>query len=420
MDTSLLLERAQLLLEQNRYKDAETYIRQALEQDPDNDYILSMLGRCYINSRRYDEGIEVMQQAIAIDPNNSFCFYLLGFAYYQKNIAFAAKTNLQKAIQLNPYSPEYFGLLAHVLVEEREFEEALEKANEGLTLDADNITCLNARSVALNKLKRTEDAFETMSTALAQDPDNEVTHNVVGWNLLERGQHKEAASHFMEALRINPDYGNAKVGLKEALKSRIFLYKWLLQYSFWMHNKGRSMQVALPIVFYILFRVLVGLSKAGGSETGLTWLLIGIYLFVVVISWTIGSIANLVLLVHPLGKHALTVKEKWSAIASVSALAAGIVTMIISGLTNIGAGSPYEGNLFLAGMVCLSLALPLGLIHYPIRLQKGNKKQLFPLVLIGFGLLALLVFAVVPSASGAMFGIYGLAFLIYNWSGIFR
>lgn len=420
MDTSLLLERAQLLLEQNRYKDAETYIRQALEQDPDNDYILSMLGRCYINSRRYDEGIAVVQQAIAIDPNNSFCFYLLGFAYYQKSILVAAKTNLQKAIQLNPYSPEYFGLLAHVLIEERAFEEALEKANEGLALDADNITCLNARSVALNKLKRTEDAFETMSTALAQDPDNEVTHNVVGWNLLERGQHKEAASHFMEALRINPDYGNAKVGLKEALKSRIILYKWLLQYSFWTHNKGRKMQVALPIAFYVLFRVLVGLSKANGSETGLTWLLVGLYLFIVVTSWTIGSVANLVLLFHPLGKHALTVREKWSAIASVSAMVIGIATMILSGLTSIAAGSPYEGSLFLAGMICLSLALPLGLINYPIRLQKIPRKEWFPLGLIGFGLLTLLVFAVTPSAAVALFGIYGLAFLIYNWSGIVR
>lgn len=418
MDTALLLERAQLLLEQNRYKDAETYIRQALEQDPDNDYILSLLGRCYINSRRYDEGIEVVKQAIAIDPNNSFCFYLLGFAYYQKDVLIAAKTNLQKAIQLNPYAAEYFGLLAHVLVEERAFEEGLEKANEGLALNADNITCLNARSVALNKLKRKEDAYETMNTALAQDPENEVTHNVVGWNLLERGQHKEAATHFMEALRINPDYGHAKVGLKEALKSKILLYKWLLQYSFWVSNKGRSLRVALPIVFYIVFRVLVGLSQHKGTDTNITWLVVGLYMFIVVISWTINSIANFVLLFHPLGRHALTAKEKWSALTAVPAMLLGIGIMLLSGFTNMATGSAYEAGLIIAGMICLSLALPLGQITYPIRLQKQNRKEWFPVGLVGLGLLALVFFAVLPSAANPLFGVYGLAFLIYNWSGI--
>ncbi|RYZ27112.1 MAG: tetratricopeptide repeat protein, partial [Sphingobacteriales bacterium] len=44
MTTELLLERAQVLLEQNRYRDAETYILQALEKDPDNGYTLSLLG----------------------------------------------------------------------------------------------------------------------------------------------------------------------------------------------------------------------------------------------------------------------------------------------------------------------------------------------------------------------------------------
>lgn len=420
MDTSVLLERAQLLLEQARYKDAETYIRRALEQDPDNDYILSLLGRCYINSRRYDEGIEVVQQAIAVDPNNSFCFYLLGFAHYQKNNLPASKTNLQKAIQLNPYAAEYFGLLAHVLTEDKKFEAALDKANEGLALDADNITCLNARSVALNKLKRTEDAFETMSTALAQDPDNEVTHNVVGWNLLERGQHREATSHFMEALRLHPDYGNAKVGLKEALKSRIILYKWLLQYSFWINNQGRNMRVALPIIFYVVFRVLVGLSRNNGSETNLTWVLVAFYTFFVVISWTIGPIANLVLLFHPLGKHALTVKEKWSALTAVPAMLLGIVVMLLSQFTDMAKGSGFNDGLFFAGMICLSLALPLGQIGYPIRLRKENRKEWFPIGLVGFGLLTLFVFAVAPSVAGGLFICYGVAFLIYNWSGVFR
>ena len=233
INTGIILEQAQLLLDQGRSKDAEAKIKQALEQDPNNDFALSLLARCYFNSKQYEEGIKTIQRAISLDPEESFYFYLLGYGHYQRDRHFEAIENLKKAIRLHPYNAEYYGLLAFVLVSEKHFEAGLASANEGLAIEAENITCLNARAMALNKLKRTDDAIATMENALAQDPDNEFTHTTVGWNLLERGNHNEAAKHFREALRIDPMRQNAKSGLKEALKSKIPPYKWLLQYSFW-------------------------------------------------------------------------------------------------------------------------------------------------------------------------------------------
>src|SRR3954466_1702687 len=109
-----LLERAHLLLQQRRFKDAETTIRQLLEQEPRNDEALALLGRCYLNNNKIDEGIRAVKEAITIAPNTAFYFYLLGFGYYQKSIYDTASQNLWKGINLNPYEPEYFGLLAFV------------------------------------------------------------------------------------------------------------------------------------------------------------------------------------------------------------------------------------------------------------------------------------------------------------------
>jgi len=415
METQVMLDRANLLLQQKRYKDAETHIRQVLEQDPENDYALSLLARCYFDSKQYDKGIEAIQQGIAIGPNESFYFYLLAFGYYQKNNAAASIQNLTKAIELNPYIAEYFGLLAFVLIEQRRFEEGLQKANEGLALEADNLTCLNARSTALNKLKRTDDAIDTMNTALSHDPDNEVTHSTIGWNLLERGRHKDAQKHFMEALRINPNFSSARSGLKESLKSKLVLYRWLLQYSFWVHNKGRNFQVAVPIILYITFRVLISISEANKGTESIAWILGGIYIFIVVTSWTIGSIANFVLLFHPLGKHSLSNTEKWSAINSVSALVIGIAVMLLSGFAS---GTDYEGGAFLAGIICLSLALPLGQIEYPVQIKNQKWKAVYAVALIAVGLLAILIFAISPLNFMPLFVVYGIAFMIYNWAGL--
>ena len=167
-------------------------------------------------------------------------FIYLASVIIEKNDHAAAIENINKAVSMYPYAPEYYGMLSHIFIAEKNFRTALLKANEGLALDAENINCLNARSIALNKLKQTDAAIETMQNALAKDPENETTHATVGWNYLEKGKHKDAATHFREALRINPSSESAREGLKEALKSKIAPYRWILQYSFWINNKGKK------------------------------------------------------------------------------------------------------------------------------------------------------------------------------------
>jgi tetratricopeptide (TPR) repeat protein len=303
-----------------------------------------------------------------------------------------------------------------MLLDEKEFEQALDKANEGLELDPENLTCLNARSVALNKLKRTEDAIETMQNALAQDPDNEHTHATVGWNLLEKGRHREAETHFLEALRINPNFSNAQQGMKEAMKSKIPPYKWMLQYSFWMHNQGKGYQKAAPIFFYILFRILSGVFESNESTAGLGWIVGGLYILLMVTSWTINSIANVFLMFHPRGKYALTVSERWSSITAVSSLVLGISLLCLGAFTSVGARTDYA-DLFIPGMILVSLALPLSGVNYPVSFAQTTWKEKYTLGLAAAGIATLLVFAVAPAVSFPLFVLYGLAFIVYTWTG---
>jgi len=328
--------------------------------------------------------------------------------------------NLNRAIQLNPWHAEYYGLLSFVLLGDKKFTEALQKANEGLAAEAENITCLNARSMALNKLKKTDEAIATMQNALAQDPDSEFTHTTIGWNLLERGKHKEAAAHFREALRINPVLQNAQSGLKEALKSKIPPYKWLLQYSFWVNNQGKRLKTAMPIILYIVFRVLITIFRQNSATAGLVWVVAGIYLLFVIGSWTMNSIANFFLLFHPDGKYALSKSEKWSAITVVTAMLSGITILALALFTPLANGTRYEEGFFAAGLVCLSLALPLGEIDYPIRFSTNNKRNIFSLILAGTGLLSLLSVVFFPAQALIIMAVYGAGFLLYNWSGVLR
>ena len=416
----IILDQARLLLDQGRPKDAEVKIKQFLQREPDNHYALSLLTRCLYDRKQFDEGIAVIQNAISLAPIESFYFYLHAFGYYQKDNSFLAIDNLKKAISLNPYHAEYYGLLAFVLLGDKKFNDALGKANEGLAIEAENITCLNARAMALNKLKKTDEAMATMQNALAQDPDSEFTHTTVGWNFLERGKHQEAATHFREALRINPAMLNAQSGLKEALKSKIPPYKWLLQYSFWVNNQGKRLKSVMPIILYIAFRLLIIIFRQSSTTAGLAWVVAGIYLLFVIASWTMNSIASFFLLFHPDGKYALSNTEKWSSVSVVAAMLSGFIILGLALFSPLGRGTRYEDAFFAGGLVCLSLALPLGEINYPLQFKKTNKRNFFSLLLTGTGLLSLLCAIFFPAQALFIMGVYGAGFLLYNWSGVLR
>ncbi|WP_132055976.1 tetratricopeptide repeat protein [Pseudocnuella soli] len=419
VDTGVLLDRAGLLLAQGRAKDAEVAAREVLAQEPYNDAALALLGRCAFELGHIPDGMGFIREALAIRPEASFYYYLLAYGHYQQEQYAPALEHLETAVGLQPYVAEYYGMQAFVLLAQRQWEAALEKANEGLALEADNLTSLNARSRALNKLRRTDDAMETMQDALAVDPHSELTHLTVAWNYLEKGRHRDAQHHFRETLRLNPNNDGARSGLKEALKSNVAPYRWLLQYSFWLHNKGKKWQTAAPIILYVLFRVVSGALGASESTKGLVWIPVSVYLLLVVTSWTIGPICNFVLLFHPLGKHAVTLSERWSAISVVSALVAGLALLGVAQVPSVAAAVPENVSLELAGILLLTIAFPLGEMVFPLRWKGLLRRQRAAMLLVALGLVSVLgaLFApvLVPIAV-----VYGIGFILYSWTGIFR
>lgn len=414
-DVAPLLERANLLLAQGRPKDAEKQLADALRIEPENDYALGLLTRCKFDQKQYREGIEVIQRAIQLMPHEGYYFYLLAFGYYQLDSNNSALRYLKRAVELSPWSAEFFGLWGLVLLEEKNFEQALQKANEGLAVDPENITCLNVRSTALNKLKRVDDAIETMQDALEKDPENAYTHNTVGWNLLEKGRHKEAAEHFREALRLEPNLDGAREGLKQALKSKIPPYKWLLQYSFWINNKGKNARWAIPLGIYFGVQIISRLSRTGGENLATVGLVVGaLYLLFVITSWVINPLANFFLLFHKDGKYALSHREKNNAVCLIIALVSGLA-LVLTGLLMPGGSEPV----MLAGLVTMSLGLPLGHMDFPISLKGNRPVQWFSIGLVLLGFVAIAFSLAESQAATGLLYAYLAGFVLYTWASVF-
>ena len=411
------IERANLLLKQGRVNDAISQVKSALQLNPDNDEALAMYARCFFDKKEIDEGIKTTLRAIAINPDNHYYYYLLAFGFYRKNKNVEAIEHLHTSIRLNPFFCECYGLLSHIYCEEKQFKNALQKANEGLIIDSENISCLNGRAVALNKLKRTDEAIETMQQALAQDPDNDFTHSTVGWNYLEKGKNKVAGDHFREALRINPNNNNARHGLKEALKSKIPPYRWLLQYSFWLNNKGKKARWIIPVVLYLIVKLFSSVLENNSNTEAIGGTLMGIYLLFVVTTWLINPLANFFLLFHKDGKYAINTSEKWTAITVVSTLIMGIILCCIAFISIPG---KVDSKWMIAAIAFWAMALPLGSVEYPLSFRSTSVKNKLSLLLISLGLFTIL-FSFINVDIAIIIGLIFIVMLVItSWINIFK
>lgn len=410
------LARAEVLIQQGRLRDAEKEVRQALHADPQSHKALATLGRVYIDGKRPAEGIPLISQAIGLCPDEDYYLYLRAFGYYQLNLHTAAEQDVMQAIALNPWNAGYFALHAFILVETRRFSEALAKANEGLMVDAADINCLNAQSIALVKLNRLQDAEANIKFTLHTAPDNDAVHLNAGYSYLEKGRHRDAAHHFRETLRLNPGSEAAREGLKDALRSKIAPYRWMLQYSFWLQNKGRNMQIAFLIGIYIGFRLLFSLADYVPKWLGVIFVVLFVlYVVAALLSWVLKPVANLFLSVHPEGRYALTPAERTSSLLVGGAIAAGLLTALVY------AAWPVKNDqtvlILLAAGVLASMAIPLSYIQFPLRQYLGSYKQWAGYLAVLLGITGLML---LPAYGGTfVFTAYLPVWVIGTWVAAF-
>ncbi len=411
-DRDNLLRRAELLRRQKRFKDAERELGIVLQSDPEDVDALIVLGHCKIDTKQFEEATTILKQCLQYDSSNKdYVFYLLAFACYQQGTNKTALDYLQTALSIFPYNSGYFALAAHIHLDDKDYEKALLAADNGLLLDAENVSCLNARSTALLRLNKKDAARETIQEALSLDPENYITHTNYGWHHLEKGRHKEAATHFREALRINPNYAYAKQGYKASLKSKLIFYKWLLQGNLWLSRQKKNFRLGMILAIWLL---VVGIDTAG-DNTPLQLLCDGVmvlYFVIVIFSWLGSALANLYLLTTKHANYILTQQEKWGARM--------VGLSLLSSIILLGALYRFGTKYLFVPAIVASFSIVFNEMDFPIRIFREKGRVLFSHIILATGLLCCLLACFnLLLATGLASG-YALIYLGFIWSGSVR
>lgn len=208
-------------------------------------------------------------------------------------------------------------------------------ANQALATDPANLHALNIRSTALLKLNRKDESFNAIAEALNEDPNNSYTHSNYGWGLLEKGDIKASLKHFSEALKNDPNSRHAQDGMIEALKSRFTVYRWFMQYSFWMGNMTAKYQWVFILGFYFASKALRSLADSNEALQPFLYLLIFLLFVFAFSTWIISPLGNLFLRFNYYGKHLLTQEEKTGS----TLIGLSLFIAVLSGVTYLLTGN---------------------------------------------------------------------------------
>lgn len=401
-----LIQRAGLLLQQKKYKEAENILSGLFAEDPTNVSVIAMMCEVKIQMGQHQQALELVNSAIGIDPSVDYLFYKRAYVYIHLDKYDEAEKDLEQAIALDPYDANYFALFALLKLDRKKFAEASDLAAKALELDPENITALNARSTALLKLNRKEESFRTIEGALREDPDNAYTHANYGWGLLEKGSHKDALQHFSMALHKDPNLQLAQVGMAEALKAKYFIYRAFMKYYFWMGNLSAKYQWAFIIGLYAASRVLNYIATVNPAFSPyINPILICLMLFAFS-TWIVTPLSNLFLRLNKYGRYLLKRDQ------ILTSNFVGISTLLsLAGLALYA----FTGEEFcvLMMLVGLTLMIPLGMM-----LSSTPKMNI---LLVGYtAVLALLgTLSIIASASGqsagtGLLGTYFIALFIFQ------
>ena len=308
------LQRALLLQEQGRSALAEQELRQHLAAHPGDGFGQALLAVTLLEQDQRDAAERAAREAIGYAPDLAFTHYALARVLTDRHRLAEAAAAIGEAIRLEPEEADYHGMRAGIEFEQEHWPEALAAAEAGLQFSAEHVACNNLRAMALVKLGRKAEAGATMRATLARNPENAVSHANQGWTLLEQNRRKEAMEHFRESLRVDPTNEWARAGLVEAIKAGNPLYAVMLKYILWMAKLSSRTRWMIIIGGYFGSRILAGMAHENPQMALYVNPLRIVYCAFALLTWLAVPVFNLTLFLHPIGRHALSPRQRSQAL----------------------------------------------------------------------------------------------------------
>ena len=191
--------------EEKRYKEA-------IEIDPENEWLYIALGDYYKRQGRHKEAEEMYQGAIEVNADNDELYIKLGWYYREQGEYNKAKEMLKKAIEINPGNDWVYVELGWHYKDHYKNEEDCDKAKEmfkkAIEINSENSAPYIGLGWCYRNQGKHDRAEEMFRKAIEIDPENGTSYFNLGWWYRDQGRYEEAEELLKRAIEINPENDN--------------------------------------------------------------------------------------------------------------------------------------------------------------------------------------------------------------------
>jgi tetratricopeptide (TPR) repeat protein len=208
---------------QDRTEEAVKHWRTALRINPNILLAHTNLGLVASSKGHTEEAVEHWRSALQLAPDHIDTLCYMGRALAKLGRKEEAASYLRHALRVEPGSASAHTSFAKVLFDDGKFAEAIRHYLEALRINEqafavqDALTHYNV-AVAYERLGKLDDAAAHYREALRWDPEYANAYFNLGNTLLARGKYLEAIVQYRKALELSPDVATLHSNLGTALR----------------------------------------------------------------------------------------------------------------------------------------------------------------------------------------------------------
>ena len=190
---STIINLSIVLINLNKFENAEKLINQGLIHHPKNKELLIGL-------------VEIYEKLINNKPDYAEAYANLGNTFRELNMHEEALDAYNTAVMLNPKLEGVFLNRGNIMLDQKKYQVALAEYDKAIAIKPDFASAYSNRGIALRGLKRLDDALTSYELAIKIKPDYAEAYYNRGIAQSELNYSDEALASYDKAIEINPDY----------------------------------------------------------------------------------------------------------------------------------------------------------------------------------------------------------------------
>jgi tetratricopeptide (TPR) repeat protein len=234
------IHRLTVLVESVRAELAQRELRKQLEQFPDDGRLHALMAVTFLKQNRLEHALQAASEAKRLEPLDPLINHAWASAHAARSGHPESEAVVREAMANGPVTSTMFSLLGEAIMNgtriatRRRSRDALEALDAGLRLDSEHYDCLLFRTQALTRLRRYDEARVTADEVLRLAPEAAGGHAVRGYVEQCAGERRRAYSHYLKALRLDPNEAFTHKALENerwaaAMMSQLGVARWPLR-----------------------------------------------------------------------------------------------------------------------------------------------------------------------------------------------